>query len=147
MMPTKRLPATTCQAAQQPQRLQHQTAAATRERERETDRPELQRQSPTLLLAPSEQFSADGLQTRSSSAENLRVSPDVKATSRTLNQDSGAAFVSNQAYSRLQGSRQQQQQRQQTFSFLCRRRAVTPTGPAEELVLNGVCDMDCCISC
>jgi hypothetical protein len=37
----------------------------------------------TLLLAPSEQFSADGLHTRSSSAENLWVSPVEKDTSST----------------------------------------------------------------
>jgi hypothetical protein len=36
----------------------------------------------TLLLAPSEQFSAEGLHTRSSSAEYFRVSPDVNDTSR-----------------------------------------------------------------
>jgi hypothetical protein len=36
----------------------------------------------TLPLAPSEQFSAEGLHTRSSSAEYFRVSPDVNNTSR-----------------------------------------------------------------
>lgn len=46
----------------------------------------IQAHTRTFRLAPSEQFSAEGLSTRSSSAENLCVEPSANETSSTLTQ-------------------------------------------------------------